>query len=276
MTSWVAALAELVAADAPAMLVTVLSTEGSTPREAGTKMIVTPRGIHGTIGGGHLEFAAIDLARMLIADHLESGGAHAKPVLRDFALGPELEQCCGGYTTLLFEPVMPSPWQVVLFGAGHVGQEVASLLGGLACRVTWIDSRAEQLSGELPDNVRAQVSERPEEMIAELPAGAHILVMTHSHALDLRIVEQALRGDRFGFLGLIGSDTKRARFVSRLAKRGVPATSLERLTCPVGIAGIGSKEPREIALAIAAQLLQIRDAARTAAKERAGSRTHAP
>lgn len=276
MSSWVAALAELVAADAPAVLVTVLSAEGSTPREAGTKMIVTPRGIHGTIGGGHLEFAAIDMARFLITECQESGGASMKPVLRDFALGPELEQCCGGYTTLLFEPVMPPPWHIALFGAGHVGQEIAALLDGLACRVTWIDSRAELLAGEHPDNLRPVVSERPEDSIAGLPAGSHILVMTHSHALDLRIVEQALRWERFGFLGLIGSETKRARFASRLAKRGIAAASLARLTCPIGIPGIGSKEPREIALAVAAQLLQIRDAARAGAKERRGSRNHAP
>jgi xanthine dehydrogenase accessory factor len=262
MSDWVAALAELVAADTPAVLVTVLSTEGSTPREAGTKMVVTPDGIRGTIGGGHLEFAAIDMARLLMADNR---GGNARPVLRDFALGPELEQCCGGYTTLLFEPVMPPPWHIGLFGAGHVGKEVAALLRGLACRVTWIDSRAERLAGE-----------QPEECIAQLPDGAHILVMTHSHAQDLRIVEQALRWERFGFLGLIGSETKRARFISRLGKRGIPAASLARLACPIGIAGIGSKDPREIALAVAAQLLQIRDAARASAKDHQRSQTHAP
>jgi xanthine dehydrogenase accessory factor len=276
MTEWVARLAELAAADRPAVLVTVLSTEGSTPREAGTKMIVTPDAIHGTIGGGHLEFAAIDMARFLMAGCKESGGASARPVLRDFALGPELEQCCGGYTTLLFEPVMPPPWHIALFGAGHVGKEVVRLLGGLACRVTWIDSRAELLAGAHPANLRPLVSERPEDSIAELPEGAHILVMTHSHALDLRIVEQALRCDRFGFLGLIGSETKRARFTSRLAKRGVAAASLTRLTCPIGIAGIGSKDPREIALAITAQLLQIRDSARASATDPRRSEAHAP
>src|SRR5260221_1699231 len=89
----------------PAVLVTVLSTEGSTPREAGAKMIVTKHAIHGTIGGGHLEFAATDIARILIASQIESGRANAKPVVRDFALGPELEQCCGGFARLLFEPV---------------------------------------------------------------------------------------------------------------------------------------------------------------------------
>ena len=274
MSGWVGALAELVAADQPAVLVTVLTVEGSAPREAGTKMVVTRDAIHGTIGGGHLEFTATDIARDLIASRLRPGNHETRPVVRDFPLGPALGQCCGGAATLLFEPILPPSWHIALFGAGHVGAATMRLLGGLACRVTWIDSRQELLAGPLPANVRARIAEAPETVIEELPPGAHLLVMTHSHALDLRIVEQAMRWEKFGFLGLIGSATKRARFISRLAKRDIPAAMIARLTCPIGIDGIDGKEPAEIALAITAQLLRERDARRAVSGLDASARAH--
>lgn len=253
MSGWLEALARLAAAGTPAVLVTVVRAEGSSPRDAGAKLVVGPETQHGSVGGGHLELTAVELARDLLA----APGPGAAPLLREFPLGPALGQCCGGAVTLLFERVAPPAWRVALFGAGHVGTALVGLLAGLECRVDWIDERADAFPEALPGNVRRVVSEAPEEEVAGLPAGADLLVMTHSHPLDLRIVEAALRRTDLRLVGLIGSTTKRARFLARLAHRGFPPEAVARLTCPVGLPGVGGKRPAEIAIAVAAQLLQL-------------------
>lgn len=260
MTGWIAALAELAAAGQEVVLVTVLRAEGSTPREAGAKMVVAAEAFHGSIGGGHLELEALRQARELLAGPALEGEAGA-PLLRELALGPSLGQCCGGRATLVFERIAPVRWQVAVFGAGHVGKAVVKLLADLPCAVTWIDSRPGEFPPALPAGVRRVVAEALEEEVAGLPPGADVLVMTHSHAVDLQVVEAVLkRGDQ-RYLGLIGSATKRARFTERLRERGFPAEALARLTCPIGLAGIRGKQPATIAVAVAAQLLQLRGAA---------------
>ena len=258
MSGWLDALARLVAAGTPAVLVTVVRAEGSSPREAGAKLVVTGEGQHGSVGGGHLELTAVELARDLLA--ARPGVAGAAPLLREYPLGPSLGQCCGGAVTLLFDLVAPPAWRVALFGAGHVGRALVRLLGDLACRVDWIDERAEAFPSATPPGVRVVVSDAPEEEVARLPAGADVLVMTHSHALDLRIVAAALGRPDLRLVGLIGSRTKRARFLARLEHRGVPPAALARLTCPIGLPGVGGKRPAEIAIAVAAQLLQLEGA----------------
>lgn len=260
MSGWIDSLAKLAAAGEAGVLVTVVATQGSTPREAGTKMVVSATQCSGTIGGGHLEFAALSIARALLAQ--AAAGGEAAPVLRDFALGPSLGQCCGGAATLLFEAILPARWQIALFGAGHVGRALVTVLAELPCRIRWIDARPEAFPAQLPANVTAEVAALPEDRVAGLAPGSDMLVMTHSHALDLRLVEAALRRRDLGYLGLIGSATKRARFVNRLAQRGLAAADIARLTCPIGIPGITGKQPGEIAIAVAAQLLARRDAAR--------------
>ncbi|GEJ58916.1 xanthine dehydrogenase accessory protein XdhC [Anaeromyxobacter diazotrophicus] len=260
MTGWVAALAELAAAERPAALVTLLRVAGSTPREPGAKLVVTAEALHGTIGGGHLELTAVETARELLAAAARDPGA-AGPLVRELQLGPTLGQCCGGVATLLFELVLPPPWQVAVFGAGHVGKALVKLLADLPCRVSWVDAREGEFPAALPASVRRVVTDAPEDALAALPAGADVVVMTHSHALDFQLVEAALRRGDLGYVGLIGSRTKRARFVSRLASRGRTEAELARLTCPIGLPGVGGKLPAEIALAAAAQLLQRRTAA---------------
>jgi xanthine dehydrogenase accessory factor len=178
-------------------------------------------------------------------------------LLREFPLGPELGQCCGGAVTLLFELVAPPPWTVALFGAGHVGKALVRLLGDLSCRVLWIDERADEFPTGVPARVHVTVSDVPEAEVAGLPPGADVLVMTHSHALDQRIVEAALSRSDLRLVGLIGSQTKRARFLSRLEHRGFGPEARARLTCPIGLPGVGGKRPAEIAVAVAAQLLQL-------------------
>ena len=230
----------------------VVETRGSAPREAGTRMWVSAAETRGTIGGGNLEYTALKIAREMLL----SGEERRE---RRFVLGDTLGQCCGGNVTLQFtrvaEPAQPEPdFDVVLFGAGHVGKEVARMLERLPCRLTWVDPRPEQFPAET--TAKVVIEDEPVWAVDEAPAGAFYLVMTHSHALDLEIVERALRRTDARFVGLIGSETKAARFRSRLKARGLDAL---RLVSPVGLFKSG-KHPAEVAVSIVAQLLELRRA----------------
>jgi xanthine dehydrogenase accessory factor len=259
MNGWIAALAEASAAGRPAVLVTVLEVSGSTPREAGAKMLVTAEDSAGSIGGGHLELESVTQARALLS-RAAAGEDVAGPIVRELALGPSLGQCCGGRTSILLEPILPVRWEVAVFGAGHVGKALVRLLSDLPCAVTWIDSRAAELPAEPPRSVRCVLSEAPADEVAELPAGADLVVVTHSHALDLDIVDAALRRGAHRYLGLIGSRTKRATFLQRLEARGRTPEQLATITCPIGVPGISGKEPAVIAVAVAAELLTLESA----------------
>jgi xanthine dehydrogenase accessory protein XdhC len=249
--------------DEPAVLVTVAEALGSTPREAGARMLVTERDIAGTIGGGQLEWRAVEAARELLAE----GGTTRH---LNLPLGPALQQCCGGYVAVTVEAVTPTIRRrladeiaesharlplVTLYGAGHVGRAVVTALAPLPCRVLWIDSRADAFPDLLPANAEAQHAAEPAVVAATLPPSTFHLVMTHSHPLDLDIVEAVLRRGDFAWLGLIGSDTKRRRFEGQLRARGIASARLDRLVCPIGIRGIDGKEPAVIAASVAAQLL---------------------
>ena len=248
MAAWLDALAVAERDNQPAVLVTVLAVKGSTPREAGAKMVVSADGLAGTIGGGNLEYQCEAAARDLLASGAEG------PSTRDFPLGPSLGQCCGGHVTVLFEVVRPPKLQIALFGAGHVGKALVRLLMDLPCRVQWIDARPEALPATLPPNVTPVRTAQPAQAIAGLPPGSVVLVMTHDHQLDFDIVAAALQRPDLAAVGLIGSDTKRARFLGRLARQGIPA---DRLICPIGLPGIEGKEPAVVALSVAAQVLQL-------------------
>jgi xanthine dehydrogenase accessory factor len=231
-------------------LIEVLETRGSAPREAGTRMWVSATEVRGTIGGGNLEYTALKVAREMLL----SGETLRE---RRFALGDSLGQCCGGSVTLRFTLNSPMNadeplFNVVLFGAGHVGKEVARILERLPCRLTWIDPRPEVFPAAV--NAKVVIEEEPAWMVDEAPAGAYYLVMTHSHALDLEIVERVLKRNDFAFLGLIGSETKAAKFRLRLQQKNI---SSERLTCPIGLLKAG-KHPAEVAVSAVAQLLERR------------------
>jgi len=232
------------------------------PREAGTRMLVSATQAVGTIGGGHLELLAIENARALLANV-----PAFEPVERHYPLGPALGQCCGGAVTLRFarlEAGGAQAWPVAaprvflqLYGAGHVGRAIVRLLSTLPCQVQWIDERESEFpAGPLPPHVERVCVEPVEAEVDAAPAGAFYLVLTHRHDLDLRIAEAILRRGDFGYLGLIGSQTKRARFLRRYEQRGIPAATLARMTCPIGVPGIPGKEPDVIAIAVVAQLLQ--------------------
>ena len=169
---------------------------------------------------------------------------------------------------LINEP-RPALW---LFGAGHVGRAVANAVHPLGFALTWVDGRAGQFPPEVPADVRTLSLAMPELIVDEAPAGAIFLVMTHSHPLDEAVCEAVLRREDFAYLGLIGSKTKRARFVSRLGERDVAPALLERLTCPIGLTQIRSKDPAAIAASVAADLLIRRELRHT---EQAARTRHA-
>ena len=264
--NWIDAARACFTAGRPCALVTVTAARGSTPREPGARMLVTLEGIVGTIGGGQLEQNAIDLARACFA------GGSGETIRRSYSLGPELGQCCGGNVELSIEPLLRAEsgklerWtafyeaeqpvdHLYLFGAGHVGLVLAQIAAALPYRLHWIDGRREMAVKAAAVNLPIVISVQPAREVDRAEANGFFLVMTHSHALDLEICARVLKRGDFAFLGLIGSATKRARFVRRLRDRGIPEVQLARLVCPIGISGIHSKLPAAIAVAAAAQLL---------------------
>lgn len=248
-------------------MVTVSATEGSVPRNEGAWMIVTRGGFHGTIGGGALEWQALAQAQKLLQGETRRG-------VSTHVLGPDLGQCCGGrvqLTTELFDAasIAGLPHEqgdqarhVFLYGAGHVGKALVLALAPLPFAITWIDSREEAFPSVMPQNVTALQLDHPVEALNNSPAGALVYVMTHSHALDLEIVDAALRMSNIAHVGLIGSATKRARFIKRLTEAGVSSARISGLICPIGVPGIGSKEPAAIAAATVAQMLILDEALR--------------
>ncbi len=263
MSDWISFLREANQRGETAIVITVAETKGSVPRDTGTKMIVTANDVHGTIGGGHLEFKAIDIAKNMIA----ASGTRA---LHRFVLGATLGQCCGGVVNLAFEAVAAdAEWvepavvrtddfHLVLFGAGHVGRAVVKVLSELSCAITWVDSREDEFPKDIPSNVQCVCTFDPECEIDAAGAGSYFLVMTHSHALDQALTERILRRADFAYFGLIGSMTKRRQFERRLQGRGISAGQLAEMSCPIGAAGIYGKEPATIAIAVAAEILQRR------------------
>ena len=252
------------------VLVQVQATQGSAPREAGTWMAVWRDALTGTIGGGQLEYQAIAAARALLQGQ---AGAVAQNAVVRYPLGPTLGQCCGGVVFLRYRrigaadaPALRAALNdrlapVALFGGGHVGAAIVRLLAGLPYAVRWIDSRDGVFPPALPAQVDTEHSEPVQDAVAQLPAGSRVLIMSFSHAEDLDIVIACLqrlrtRGD-LPFVGLIGSKTKWATFRHRLEARGFTPAELARITCPIGVPGIAGKEPEVIAVAVAAQLLQL-------------------
>ncbi len=249
----------------PAVLVTVHASRGSVPREAGAWMAVFTEDAVGTIGGGHLEFQAMGHARERLA------GLPGEALVR-YALGPALGQCCGGDVQLKFELVsaadavelalrlQPKRTPVALFGGGHVGHALVQVLINLPLHITWVDSRDEVFPTDLPTHVVCEHSDPVQAAVNHLIPGASVLIMSFSHAEDLDVVAACLIRQRqrqdLPFIGLIGSRTKWTVFQHRLAARGFTEQELAQVTCPIGIAGIDSKAPEVIAVAVAAQILQ--------------------
>ena len=301
---------------APSVLVTVAAVKGSVPREPGAKMRVRAFDFDDTIGGGHLEHRALEIARAMLA----TGETRR---FERFALGPSLGQCCGGVAWLVFECVdadqlallqarrFVDTWRLValdgsaestvldappfpgdtgtrvvegeggrrwlvdairaprahlmLFGAGHVGAAIVRALADLPCRVTWVDERDAMFPASIPDNVTIEATDTPEALVEHAAPGTSFLVMTHSHALDLRlchaVLSRPVRESAADWFGLIGSATKRSQFEARLRERGVDDAHLASMVCPIGLPGIAGKAPAVIAASSVAQLLTVWEAA---------------
>jgi xanthine dehydrogenase accessory factor len=248
------------------VLVSVETTQGSAPREAGAWMAVFAADVVGTIGGGHLEFQAIAEARRRLS-------GVAGEAVQQFALGPSLGQCCGGVVRLRYErvgaadiPVLqqrlaPRLAPLALFGGGHVGKALVNALSPLPFAVTWIDSRDEIFPSQVPLNVACEHSDPVHAAVPLLAPQSRVLIMSFSHAEDLDVVAACLRRLRerndLPYVGLIGSKTKWATFRHRLEERGFAEGELAQVTCPIGLPGITGKEPEVIAASVAAQILQL-------------------
>ena len=250
-SSWHEATARCAAEGTPWVLATVLATTGSTPRAAGSKMVITADAVFDTIGGGQLEQLVTERGRQLL-----QGAADSREITH-FPLAAAALQCCGGSMTVLLESFGLSTMHLCIFGAGHVGRRVALLMQELQCVVTLVDSRSDQLE-QAPGGVRRLGLADPLLHIPNLGRHVHVLVMTHDHLLDYQLMLALLRRPPCRSLGLIGSNTKWDRFRERLLADGVPAERLDAVRCPAGRVDIPGKEPMAVAIAIAAQLLQQR------------------
>ena len=259
---WMNAVQRLRETRRPGVLVTVASVRGHAPRDAGSKLVVASDRSWGTVGGGNLEAVAIERARALLEDPTPAAELVTLS-LSDKAPYQHGVQCCGGEVTLLLEPLPVVPG-VAIFGMGHVGLELARILARHDVELHLVDSRADQLTPDrlavLEDAVATvhvhQVPVLPELVIGELPRGTHVLVMTHDHAEDAALCDAALRATQLGSIGLIGSTAKWTRFRKKLAEEGHSPEAIARITTPIGLPGLGGKEPATIAVSVAAALFQ--------------------
>lgn len=267
-------------AEEPAILVEIEAVKGSSPREAGTFMLVSSTRIWETIGGGQFEYMAIDHARAML------DGKTDIDVL-DIPLGPEIGQCCGGRTLLRFTRVTKTIADaltkrmreaedqqpaVFIFGAGHVGKALANSLSLLPVSVSVIETRRQELIG-LPGTVSTHLTAMPEAMVRDIPAGGAVIIVTHDHALDFLIAKEALERDDLAYVGMIGSKTKRATFANWLAREGHVGT-LDNLVLPIGGALVKDKRPAVIAALATSEVLHAihRFASRVPAQSGSGPR----
>jgi xanthine dehydrogenase accessory factor len=256
-------LADFIAHAAPIAIVEIAEAKGSTPREKGAWMAVSPEQAVGTIGGGQLEFLAIAKARELIAENIASGAM-------DIPLGPEIGQCCGGRVRLeitiadetqramLMERVHAEDAarpHIYIFGGGHVGHAMASALALLPAVVTVVETRAEELR-DLPPSVKPELTSVPEAFVRAAPPGSAFAVLTHDHTLDFLIVAEALARDDAAYVGMIGSRTKKATFRNwYFGNAGGTEERFARLVSPIGGDAVRDKRPPVIAALAAAEIM---------------------
>jgi len=223
------------------VLVTILGKRGSAPRDSGTKMIVTADTSYATIGGGQLEYKAIEQAREMLNGLRPdpSPDTNSDQHLEHYPLGPKLGQCCGGSTNILFEHFAARSPHIMLFGAGHVGHALTTILGELPVHVEWVDNRSEQFPDNLRfSNIKPVISTSPLNEIAGMPSNGYYLIMTHDHQLDFDLCCAALKRDDAQFIGLIGSNTKWLRFIKRLSDAGFDEAQIASIQCPIGLSNV--------------------------------------
>lgn len=244
------------------ILVEVTGAAGSTPRDTDAWMLVSERAIFATIGGGQLEYMAIDHARRALRS-----GAPAEPM--SVPLGPEIGQCCGGRVGLSFAAVTPAlagdliersdretaarP-HVYVFGAGHVGDALVTALSLAPLRVVLVDTREDELVASAVTGIETCLTAVPEAVVHDAPAGSSFVILTHDHALDFLIAAEALQRKDAAYVGMIGSKTKRATFRSWLLREIGDPQLFERLVCPIGGTAVKDKRPAVIATLAAAEI----------------------
>ncbi len=255
------------------VLVTVIRSAGSTPRDAGTKMILTDDSQFDTVGGGHLEYEAVSKARELLAK-----GDTCQEII-SYPLSSKLGQCCGGAVKLLFEVMVSHQQHIAVFGAGHVAQALVPILAQLPLQISWIDSRENffDMDSEISNsrtgistsnlgknaqkiantysNVKAIMDDEPCGTLKTLPENAWIVILTHNHQLDYELVETALKHPNLDYIGMIGSHTKAKRFTTKLKHRGFNNEQISRLVSPIGDLSITGKRPIEVAVSISSQIM---------------------
>jgi len=248
--------------NAKSVVAELTEVRGSSPRAAGTFMLIGADETLGTIGGGALEHMVIECARQVLRDSAAGDDL-------EVPLGPEIGQCCGGRVNVEMRTVGPAKAgelverarreedaqpSVFVFGAGHVGQALARSLGLLPLKVTIVDTRPDELQ-HLPAGVIGRVAAIPEAEVRQAPPGSAYLVLTHDHALDFLIAAEALARADSPYVGMIGSMTKKAKFSSWFKAEGYDPQLLERLVMPIGAAGLGDKRPEVIAALAAAEIM---------------------
>lgn len=240
---------ELKQARIPYCVATVVRAEGSAPRHTGAKMLVTASESFGTVGGGGVEHRAIDEAREALRRRI--------PHLQRYELTESGVQPCGGMVEIFFEPVSV-PLPMALFGAGHCAEQLMPMLASLGFDVTVVDERGERLGLPAFSGAARRIAKLPQAALSEIDFSEelHLIVMTHAHVHDEQIVRSCLQKP-FRYLGLISSRAKWALFRSRFREQGFSDEQLRRVTSPIGL-DLGAETPFEIAVAIAAQLIQLR------------------
>lgn len=245
------------------ILVEVTGVTGSAPRDTDAWMLVSERAIFATIGGGQLEYMAIDQARRALRSRLA-----AEPM--NVPLGPEIGQCCGGRVGLAFTALnarlaseliarsdreMAARPHVYVFGAGHVGDALAMALSLAPLRVVLVDTREDELEACTVPRIETCLTAMPEAVVRDAPAGSSFVILTHDHALDFLITAEALRHRDAAYVGMIGSKTKRATFRNWLSREIGRPDLFDKLICPIGGTALKDKRPAVIATLAAAEIM---------------------
>jgi len=240
------------------VVVTMLGHRGHAPQDTGAKAIVSQEGLEfGTVGGGKVEAKAIVMAKELLAK--TSLSEEEKIFQVKWNLQHDVGMTCGGEVEFLFEVSSTPRWRIVVFGAGHISQALVPLLLSLDCHVTCVDTRSEWLdklpaaSGKL---TKIQNTDMPS-LISSLPQDSFYVLMTQGHAMDLPLLKKILSSFLPPYIGVIGSKVKAIKVRNELKSEGIKPEWIEALHCPMGNP-IGTNEPAEIAISIAAQLLERR------------------
>ncbi len=242
-------VADTISAGEPCVLITIIGIDGSLPRKVGTKMLLLASGkMYGSIGGGELESKAVDYAREMLA-------THADPCRLELEIdsGRDIK----ARVELLFETLFP-PHEVVIFGAGHVGQAVCRVADLAGLRALLVDDRPELVSDILrfdwAKNTRLIKQLDVPDDWPSLTRDSLVLVSTRSHSLDLAVLRQVLKTEA-GYIGLLGSKKKKKAFFDKLTEEGVDEATLMRIHTPVGL-DIGAEGPQEIAISIVAEMIK--------------------